>query len=651
MIIATAGHVDHGKTALVKQLTGFDTDRLAEEKRRGLSINLGYAYRQLKDGYRVGFVDVPGHQQFINTMIAGVCGIDHALLVVAADDGPMPQTLEHLNVLRVLGVPTYTAVITKVDRVDSKRLQVVEAQVKQLLRLNGIGNSPCLRVANTTGEGISELLAHLAKCAARLPTAGKMGHFRISIDRSFELKGVGLIVTGTATSGEVRANQNLRLLPLERMVRVRSLNVQDERAQVGRRGDRCALNIVGEISKDEIKRGFWLVDESSGPTTKRIDARIELFADATASVRHLSPLKVYLGAGHYEAQPYLIAANRRPKEIAAGESSLVQLIFDREISCYTGERFVLRDNSETLTLGGGKIIDPYAPQWRKSTERRLAYLDAMASADPQRALYKWLTVRGDWLDRERFAHAWNLRDDEMQSLLANSEPAQIVETRAGRKRLLIPASLFRSTIEWLLGNLSTWHRENPLKGGIAVAELRKLTGMGLAQELFEAALETLISEGKLGLQSGLLRVSGHRATVEDAAEQMLAGVLRLLARYGTRIPSTHELAAELSVDPKALIGALSLGVKLDRLYKVTPQRYVTPEVLYPLAKELERLAQEAEVSVRAFCDGVGIGRNLAIELLEYFDRVRFTVRRGNARKVLNRAWLSSFLASTPSHDL
>ena len=650
MIFATAGHVDHGKTSLIKQLTGVDTDRLAEEKRRGLSINLGYAYRRLDEGLRIGFVDVPGHQRFINTMISGICGIDHALLVVAADDGPMPQTYEHVNVLKVLGVTAYTVVMTKIDRADTERLQVVESQIRHLLERNDIANSPFFRISNITGEGIPELLSHLDDCALRLPKTDAKGHFRLSIDRAFELKGVGLVVTGTATSGEVRADQNLRLLPLERTLRVRSLHTQDERAQVGREGDRCALNIVGNISKEEIARGCWLVGEAAGPTTKRVDARVELFPESPASIHHLSKVKVYLGAGFHEAQPYLIAPQKGPKQIAPGESALVQLIFEAEISCSTGERFLIRDSSETLTLGGGVIVDPYAPQWHKRTERRLAYLDAMQSSSAQEALHHWLIVRGDWLERERFSQAWNLRDDEMQALLGHPElSGNIAEINAGKRRLLIPPSLWRSTTQQLLTALSAWHTENSQQEGISVPALRRLKGMALAEELFTAALEALLRDGKLTLQTGLLKIAGHRVAVESAAQQRLAVILKLLARSGKKIPSTSELADALAVDPKMLMGNLSLGVKQGKLCRVAPHRYATPEVLGPLAKELRQLVtQKKEVSVREFCDGVGIGRNLAIELLEYFDQVRFTARRGNNRIVLNAAWPDSLMDQVQS---
>ena len=304
MIIATAGHVDHGKTSLIKQLTGIDTDRLEEEKRRGLSINLGFAYLPLatdsqNNDTRLGFIDVPGHSRFINTMISGVSGIDLGMLVVAADDGPMPQTIEHLNVLRLLGLKHFVAVVSKIDRVPATRVKEVGAQVRDLLKSQ---QCDLFTVSNTTGEGISELLNYLQNHPLQHNARNLDCHFRMSIDRAFSLKGIGLVVTGTVAAGKINVGDELQLLPLGKTLRVRSLRVQDKDAQSGQAGQRCALNITGNIERQQISRGDVLTTAIDAPLVHRCDARFRLLTDAPFAVKHLSPVKLHIAAKHIEAR-------------------------------------------------------------------------------------------------------------------------------------------------------------------------------------------------------------------------------------------------------------------------------------------------------------------------------------------------------------
>ena len=291
MIVATAGHVDHGKTSLVKQLSGIDTDRLVEEKRRGLSINLGYAYERIADGVSIGYIDVPGHNRFINTMISGVSCIDMALLVVAADDGPMPQTIEHLEVLRLLGVTEFVLVITRIDRVEQSRVDEVIHGVREILA----ADCPVFPVSNIDGTGVAQLRGFLHKRAQHIGIKLDRGYFRLSIDRSFLLQGTGLVVTGTIISGRVVVGDRIRLMPGGLPVRVRGIHVQDEKAQSGRAGQRCALNITG-LDRQQIDRGDWLQASAIAQASDRIDVRLDILASLPFTIKHLSPVKLYIGA-------------------------------------------------------------------------------------------------------------------------------------------------------------------------------------------------------------------------------------------------------------------------------------------------------------------------------------------------------------------
>ena len=352
MIVATAGHVDHGKSALIKRLTGVDTDRLEEEKRRGLSIILGYAYHRLPDAPPIGFIDVPGHHRFLNTMIAGVNGIDLAMLVVAADDGLMPQTVEHLNVLRLLGVEDFLLVVSKIDRVEEGRVAEVEARLRDLLSAHGLAQCPLYRVSNYTGDGIAGLLRFLEQRARTQQPRQCHGLFRLSIDRSFHLKGTGLVVTGTVLAGRVSSGESLRLLPQDKNLRVRGIHVQDEPAQTAQAGQRCALNLTGEVEKSDLQRGDWLVSPAAGPVTRRLDAEVEVLSEAGISLRHLAPLRMHIGARRVAGKLYLLGSSAgrsglggETGHLHAGESALVQLILDQPI-CRRGAVPVARRQRE-----------------------------------------------------------------------------------------------------------------------------------------------------------------------------------------------------------------------------------------------------------------------------------------------------------------
>jgi len=358
LIVATSGHVDHGKTSLIKHLTGVDTDRLAEEKRRGLTIDLGFAYRRINDEVTLGFIDVPGHSRFINTMIAGVSGIDLGMLVVAADDGPMPQTLEHLDVMRLLGISEFVLIVSKIDRVNSERVEEVVREVQALLPDT---DPPVFRLSNTSGQGISELEVWLNDRALAFGARSTHGNFCLAVDRAFQIKGVGLVVTGTATSGIVATGDELELLPQGTKVRVRSLRVQDCEAPQGQVGDRCALNIVGA---QDIHRGDSLATIDSLHCGRHLDTRVHLLQRAPYALKHLSRVKIYIGTRRLACRLYFI--NRiENKPLAPGGDVLAQLILSGPVASCAGDRFIIRDDSESITLGGGVVLDSSAPpKWQ-----------------------------------------------------------------------------------------------------------------------------------------------------------------------------------------------------------------------------------------------------------------------------------------------
>ena len=416
MIVATAGHVDHGKTSVVKHLSGVDTDSLEEERRRGLTINLGYAYLHADTDTRVGLIDVPGHSRFINTMIAGVSGIDLALIVVAADEGPMPQTMEHLEVLRLLGIGQYAIVITHIDRVERPRVVEVTEVLQSVMGMQW----PVFEVNNIDGSGVDDLKRYLLQMALEQSAKSREGYFRLSIDRSFLLNGIGLVATGTAMSGSVSEGDKLFLLPGHREVRVRAIHSQNEKSATGQAGQRCALQLAG-IERSQINRGDWLHASAQTQVSNRFDVRLEMSDRLSFKVRHLCPVKLYIGAKLQPAKLYLLERQTDGNQLGAGSRVLAQLIIDSPISCCRGDRFILRDSSESTTLGGGIVLDPHAGYNPKLSDKGKNYLLAMELPTPQETLQKLLIDQQQTVNLSQFKQACNLQDADLAAVLQQSD--------------------------------------------------------------------------------------------------------------------------------------------------------------------------------------------------------------------------------------
>ena len=418
MIIATAGHVDHGKTKLVEALSGVNTDRLPEEKQRGLTIDLGFAYVPVAGGGILGFVDVPGHEKFIRNMVAGVSAIDYALLVIAADDGPMPQTVEHLAILDLLGVTAGAVAITKTDAVADSRIDEVKQAVREIVRGSGLEQAEIFPLSALSGEGVPALKSHLENAAREFSAAPPQGRFRLAIDRMFNLTGAGLVVTGSVYSGRVAVGEKLLLSPAGAEVRVRALHVHDRAAEVARQGERAALNLAGPgARRSDIRRGDWLLHPVAHAPTRRIDAELRVLPSEAKPFKHETPAHLHLGA--LETPCRVAVLNGR--EIAPGESGLVQIVAERLITAHARDRLILRDQSARRTLAGGRVVDPYGPERGRARPPRLAQLDAMAENNPAAALAALLPLSPGGLDLSRFAVARNLDAGESTALFAAEE--------------------------------------------------------------------------------------------------------------------------------------------------------------------------------------------------------------------------------------
>ncbi len=629
MIVATAGHVDHGKTSLVKNLTGVETDRLEEEQRRGLTINLGYAYWRPDHDTVVGFIDVPGHRRFINNMISGISGIDLGMLVVAADDGPMPQTREHLQVMDLLGVEHYLLVVSKCDRVDQQRIEQVCRETSALLP----ENTPVYNVSNTTGAGVDELRSELERQARLWTARTTAGHFRMSIDRAFHLQGRGLIVTGTVASGTITSGETLVLQPQRKFLRVRGIHAQDAPAVLGKAGERCALNISGDVHKDDIERGDWVASEACIDTTSRFDTRIRLLPDAAFPLKHLSEVKLHIGAKHLKARLMLLHGKESSaSRIHPGETALAQFVTDRPILCCHGDKFLLRDYGETATLGGGFVLDPRGLQHRKSSLTRLSFLAAMEHADIEDAI-RAATDQNCTLDYGTLLKSWNLDPDERPG----ENLAGIARIISADGEFWLAQSQWSDLQQTILTTLSELHRSNSAEPGITPAQLMHASLPASEQRLFQGAVAELTESGDIHMTNGLLSTRGHQATPSSRDDSDWLAISACLRKHGRRIPNLAQLEQECGVEKAALQRSLGRAQRDRRLVKINAKRYAEPSLVNEFAQAVLELTQDKSTLTVTECrDHLGCGRNLMIEVLEYFDGIGFTRRVGNARVILDR---------------
>ena len=634
MIVATAGHIDHGKTLLVKALTGVDADRLPEEKRRGMTIDLGFAYRHFADDAVLGFVDVPGHEKFVRNMLAGVGGIDFALLIVAADDGPMPQTEEHLAILDLLGVSVGAVALTKTDRVAPERALEAMEEIELLVAGTTLETAPVFPLSSITGDGVPELRAHLEGQAQEIAARSDAGNFRLAVDRTFTIAGAGLVVTGTVYSGQVAVGDRLQLSPAGLPVRVRAIHAQDRKADAGLAGERCALNITGaDIDKDTVHRGDWVLAEGAHAPTRRADAMIRILNSEPRSFRHWTPVHLHLAAAAGMGRAAILEGGSIPP----GGTGLVQLVLDEPIGALTGDRFILRDQSARRTIGGGRIVDPFSPARGRARPQRLALVNAMAHADPAKALTETLALTPGGVDLNRFAQARNITPDEAGALW---EAVSMVRLGGVRDAVGIARPAWDELRDAVVASLRNWHQQRPDQPGPEEERLRRTLPRATAPAVFSAALLDLLSEKRIARDGVYLTLPGHRAAFSDADTALWEQVEPMLTEYGARPPRVLEIAEEIGLDGRATERFLARMARAGMVVRVADNRFFLPETVLVLAQMAESMAAElsdGNFSAGAYNKRSGLGRNLAIQLLEFFDKRGFSQRTGEGRKLVAAA--------------
>ncbi|HCL5619264.1 selenocysteine-specific translation elongation factor [Kluyvera ascorbata] len=601
MIIATAGHVDHGKTTLLQAITGINADRLPEEKSRGMTIDLGYAYWPQPDGRVLGFIDVPGHEKFLSNMLAGVGGIDHALLVVACDDGVMAQTREHLAILQLTGNPTLTVALTKVDRVDTARIDDVRREVADVLREYGFEQATLFETAATENRGIDELRDHLRQLSAREHPENQ--RFRLAIDRAFTVKGAGLVVTGTALSGDVRVGDTLWLTGMDTPMRVRGLHAQNQPVEQAHGGQRIALNIAGAAQKEDLNRGDWLLSEAPPAPSERVIVELQSHVPLT----QWQPLHIHHAASHITGRVSLL------------EDNLAELVLDAPLWLADNDRLVLRDISAKVTLAGARVVTLNSPRRGKRKPEYLAWVAALALAkEDAQALAVHLTR--DAVNLRDFAWARQLSTQGLEKLIA--QPGFIL---AGDS--LLDAPLAARWQRKLMDALATYHEQHKDEPGPGRERLRRIALPMEDEALVLTLIEQMRESGVIASHHGWLHLPDHKAGFTDEQQAVWQKAAPL---FGDEPWWVRDLATQTGTDENTMRSVLRLAAQQGMITAIVKDRYYRNDRIVTFASMIRELDQEKGSTCAAdFRDKLNVGRKLAIQILEYFNRIGFTRRRGN----------------------
>ncbi len=629
IIVGTAGHIDHGKSTLVEALTGTHPDRLAEEKRRGITTDLGFAFLEEHDA-RFGFVDVPGHERFISNMLAGAAGIDVLLLVIAADESIKPQTREHFDICRLLGVKRGVVALTKSDMVDSETLELVRMEAEEFLRGSFLERAPIVPVSAKTGAGLGELKRALSDAAANASAKDAARYFRLPIDRAFAMKGFGSVVTGTLISGTVGAGDEVELFPRGERLRVRGVQSGGKSVERATPGQRTAVNLAG-IEHTALKRGMVLAAPGKFRKTRRIDVRLELLPSAR-KMKQGSLVHFHAGTAETIAEVFF----HGEKELQSGTSAVANFKLQDEVLVLPGDRFIVRQFSPVVTIGGGTVLDPLARRPMLRDTGRAPFLETLErkgnpeilAAMTERALlglgYEEIVARTGWTEKE------------IRGALEKLHGTGSVRIATREPLVLVSGKVFEEVCKKITEKVERFQGENPLLPGIARENLRASLGKRVRSETFRAALDELVAQKKLDAAGELVKKAGSRIALLPEETKTKEQIEEAFASAGLAVPSVKEVLAKLTVESKRAEKLLQILLRERNLVRISPELVFHRQALAELKEQVSayKKAKSDRISVPAFKELTGITRKYAIPLLEYLDRERVTRRAGDERVIL-----------------
>ncbi len=633
IILGTAGHVDHGKTSLIRALTGIETDRLKEEKSRGITIELGFAYLDLPCGHRLGIVDVPGHEKFVRNMVAGAAGMDLVAFIVAADEGIMPQTREHFEICQLLGVRDGLIIITKKDMVDNEWLEMVREEVRDFFQDSFLDKAPMIAVSSVTGEGLDTVKQVLDKKIAAMSFHEEFGPFRLAVDRVFSMKGFGTVITGTALSGRVAVGDELMFYPGGLTAKIRGLQVHSREVEIVEAGHRTAINLQG-IEKNEINRGDMAATPGSLVSSTLLDADLHYLGANSKELKNRTQVRVHVGTREVIGRIVLMESD----VAQPGEEDFVQIILQEPVAVWPGDRYVVRSYSPITTIGGGSILNN-APRKRKRTTQHDREMNRRAfstcqNGSPEDKMLLFLEESGlEGLTTDQLAGRLGFFGKKLKKeLQAPLSSGKIMVVDSERQRLLA-APIVKQLTTTILSRLKQYHSGHPLKTGLAKEELRSQLKPAVDQKLFQFALGQLVKKKIIIQDQAEVRLTSFKVTLQVDEQAMREKIISLFRDAGLVPPNIKDVFNTMSKYPEAQVQqVIDLLLQEGRLIKVTESLYFHAEQLDQLAQQIaEYLQKKGEIDAPRFKNLTGLTRKFSIPLLEYFDKKKLTIRIGDKR--------------------
>lgn len=624
VIVGTAGHVDHGKTTLIRTLTGVDTDRLREEKERELTIDLGFAPFYLPSGRRVGVIDVPGHEKFMGNMLAGIGGIDLVLLVIDANEGVMPQTREHLDVLNLLKIKKALVVLTKIDTADPDWLDLVEEEIREDLEGTRFADAEIVRVSAVKGIGIAELKQRIDEVVDTLEAKDSSAPLRMPVDRSFKMKGFGTVITGTLLSGSIRKDQQVEILPAGLTCRVRNIEVHNEAVDIAYAGQRVALNLAG-VEKEEVSRGCLIAQPGFFQPTARLDVQLELLPDSPYSVKHASQVHFHLGTTEVMAKVYLLGQ----RELRPGETGFAQLELDEKIVAHYLDLFIIRFFSPVRTIGGGRVLNVTPGLYRRYREQEMGELELLAGGSTTNLVLQRVMQYGV-ASRSELAKEAKIAAESLEGILAELKMQEVVfELGEG---YLMAGVRFRDWRERILRALADFHEKNHLKPGISKAELKQVLPDSLSIQKLDLFLGKLLAGGEIRFEQHRVAAAGFEPKPTSAEDQVLARIRKIFGERGVETPEAEELARELKLAAEKTEIYVQYLIYQKEIVRVADGYYLLTKTMAEIEDRLvDFLRNQGEITLAEARDLLGSSRKYTLPILEFFDEKGVTKRKENVR--------------------
>jgi selenocysteine-specific elongation factor len=629
IILGTAGHVDHGKTSLIRALTGIDTDRLKEEKERGITIELGFAYLDLPCGHRLGIVDVPGHERFVKNMVAGASGMDLVAFIIAADEGIMPQTREHFEICRLLGIQRGLIIITKKDMVEPDWLALVIDDVRTFFADSFLADAPLLTVSSTTGDGIEDVRNTLDALVTASDFSEAQGPFRMPVDRVFTMKGFGTVITGTAISGRIKTGEDLMLYPSRQLGKIRGIQVHSKETQEAEAGHRTAINLQG-LEKEAVNKGEMAASVDSLQPSYLLDAHFYYLESARKNYKNRTRVRIHLGTAEILGRIVLLAH----EELEPGSEADIQILLEEQVGCWPGDRYVIRSYSPVHTIGGGMVLNGSPRKRKRFREENKEIFKTYRENNPENLALLHIRESGyNGLTLDRLAVKMGVFGNRLKKIVQQPLASRKIILIEQEKQRMVSSSVYEKLDTKLRKALGTYHQENPLKSGVPKEELRALLYRKLDQRLFHFLLNDLQKRGGIVQDQALIRLSDHTVSLKEDEKILRRELEAFYKQAGLAPPTIKEAMSHFNKYPQHLLKeVLAILVRDDVLCKVTEDLYFYKPAMEKIKERLVAvLVKEGEIDTPAFKELSGLSRKFSIPLLEYFDKTKVTMRVGDKR--------------------